>query len=239
MIVAGLITNSMSPFASPLLLVKKKDGTWRFCVDYRKLNSLTIKNKFPLSIVNELLDELAGTKFFSKLDLHVGYHQIRMRPEDEAKTAFKTHHGHFQFRVMPFGLSNAPATFQCVMNALFAPFLRKFVIFFLDDILVCSPDWNTHLEHLILVLYKLREAQFFAKLSKCEFGKTSIHYLGHIISDSGFATDPEKTTMMQKWHVPLTATELRDFLGLTGYYRKFVRNYGLVSKPLTQLLTRV
>jgi hypothetical protein len=160
-----------------------------------------------------------------------------MRPEDEAKTAFKTHHGHFQFRVMPFGLSNAPATFQCVMNALFAPFLRKFVIVFLNDILVYSPDWNTHLEHLTVVLCKLREAQFFAKLSKCEFGKTSIHYLGHIISDSGVSTDPEKTTVMQNWPVPLTATELRGFLGLTGYYRKFVRNYGLISKPLTQLLT--
>jgi hypothetical protein len=208
MIRSGVVTTSMSPFASPVLLVKKKDGSLRFCVDYRKLNSLTIKNKFPLPIVDELLDELVGTKFFSKLDLPAGYHQIRMRPEDEQKTTFKTHHGHFQFRVMPFGLSNAPATFQCVMNSVFAPFLRKFVIVFLDNILVYSESWSAHLNHLRQVLLTLQQAQLYAKLSKCDFGQTSIHYLGHIISDKGVATDPEKTQAMRQWPVPSTHIEL-------------------------------
>lgn len=238
MLQSGVITHSMSPYAAPVLLVKKKDSSWRFCVDFRRLNSATVKNKFPLPVVDELLDELAGAQYFSKIDLRAGYHQIRMREENEEKTAFKTHHGHYHFRVMPFGLCNAPATFQCLMNSVFGRYVRKFIIIFLDDILVFSADLQEHEQHLRLTLDLLREHQLFAKATKCSFAQTSIEYLGHVISKDGVATDTSKTSAMQAWPVPSTPTELRGFLGLTGYYRKFVPHYGIIAKPLTQLLTK-
>ncbi|XP_073357959.1 uncharacterized protein [Aegilops tauschii subsp. strangulata] len=238
MLDAGLITPSISPFAAPVLLVKKKDGTWRFCVDYMRLNAITVKNKFPVLVIDEILDELGRAKWFSKLDLRAGYHQIRMKEEDEFKTAFKTHHEQFQFRVMPFGLATAPGTFKCVMNFAFAGANRKYVLVFMDDILVFNGTLEEHIDHLQSVFDILKENQLFVKESKCAFAQQSLEYLGHIISDKGVSTDPAKIEAMLNWPVPTSVTELRGFLGLTGYYRKFVRNYGLLAKPLTALLKK-
>jgi hypothetical protein len=193
---AGLITHSTSPFASPVLLVQKKDGTWRFCVDYRWLNSITVKNKFPMPLIDEILDELNGASYFTRLDFKSGFHRVRMDPTDEFEISFKTRQGHYQFKMMPFGLTNAPATFQYTMNSVLESYLRKFVIILMDDILIYSKSVEEHAHHLRLVLQLLRKHQFYIKRTKCASAQGELEYLGHIIYAEGLKTCPRKTQVM-------------------------------------------
>jgi hypothetical protein len=238
MLETRVIRHNTSSFSSPVLPVKKKDQLWRFCVDYRHFNALTIKSKYPVPIIDELLDELFGASWFSILDLRAGFHQILLREGEEYKTAFQTHLGHYEFRVMAFGLTGAPRTFQKAMNHTLAPILRKYALVFFDDILVSNSSFDLHLQHMQHMFELLHKDHWKVKISKCSFAANIVSYLGHIVSQAGVATDPTKIQDIIDCTPPSCVKELRSFLGLASYYRKFIRSFGVIVQPLTSLLKK-
>ncbi|KAL0560329.1 hypothetical protein IC582_000730 [Cucumis melo] len=231
----GFIRPSVSPWGAPVLFVKKKDGSMRLCIDYRELNKVTVKNRYPLPRIDDLFDQLQRATMFSKIDLRAGYHQLRIKDEDVPKTAFRSRYGHYEFIVMSFGLTNAPAVFMDLMNRVFREFLDTFVIVFIDDILIYSKTEAEHEEHLRMVLQTLRDNKLYAKFSKCEFWLKQVSFLGHVVSKAGVSVDPAKIEAVTGWTRPSTVSEVRSFLGLAGYYRRFVENFSRIATPFTQL----
>jgi hypothetical protein len=234
----GFIRPSTSPWGCPALFVKKKDESLRLCVDYHPLNAVTIKNKYPLPRIDVLFDQLVGAKVFSKIDLRSGYHQIKIRASDIPKTAFSTRYELYEYLVMSFGLTNAPKYFMYLMNSVFMPKLDKFVVVFIDDILVYSRNEQEHTMHLHTVLQRLRDHHLYAKLSKCDFLLREIKFLGHTISQDGISVDPEKVQEVMDWKPPTTVRQIWSFLGLAGYYRRFIPDFSRIAKPMTELLKK-
>ncbi|KAH0637918.1 hypothetical protein KY289_037833 [Solanum tuberosum] len=231
----GFIRPSVSPWGAPVLFVRKKDGFLRMCIDYRQLNKVTIKNKYPHPRIDDLFDQLQGATCFSKIDLRLGYHQLRVRECDIPKTAFRTRYGHYEFLVMSFGLTNAPTAFMDLINRVFKPYLDVFVIVFIDDILIYSRNEEDHASHLRLVLQTLKDKELYAKFSKCEFWLKSVAFLGHIVSGDGIKVNTRKIQAVQNWPRPTSPTEIRSFLGLARYYRRFVEGFSSIASPLTKL----
>ncbi|GJR91016.1 putative reverse transcriptase domain-containing protein [Tanacetum coccineum] len=231
----GFIRPSSSPWGAPVLFVKKKDGSFRMYIDYRKLNKLTVKNCYPLPRIDDLFDQLQGSNVYSKIDLRSGYHHLRVQEQDIPKTAFRTRYGHYEFQVMPFGLTNAPAVFMDLMNRVCKPYLDKFVIVFIDDILIYSKDKKEHEEHLEAILELLKKEKLYAKFSKCEFWISKVQFLGHIIDSRGIHVDPAKIESIKDWASPKTPTEIRQFLGLAGYCRRFIEGFLKIAKSITKL----
>ena len=234
----GFIRESVSPWGTPVIFVDKRDGGRRMCGDYRNLNNVTIKNKYPLPRIQDLFDQIRGAGVFSKIDLRSGYHQIKIKEEDIPKTAFVSRYGHHEYLVVPFGLTNAPAIFMNLMNKIFMPYLDKFVIVFIDDILIYSKDKAEHAKHLKIVLQILREHQLYAKFSKCEFWLDQVEFLGHVISKDGIAVNPSKIQAILEWKAPINAKEIRGFLGMAGYYRRFIEGFSKIAGPMTKLLRK-
>jgi hypothetical protein len=234
----GLIRPSSSLWGCPAIFVKKKDQSLRMCVDYWPLNAVTVKNKYPLPCIDILFDQLSKAKALSKIDLRFGYHQIKIHPKDVPKTAFSTRYSLYEYLVMSFGLTNAPAHFMYLMNSVFMPEFDKFMVVFIDHILVYSENEEDHAEHLRIVLTRLREHQLYAKFSKCEFWLREVPFLGHVLSDGGIMVDPTKVQEVLDWKAPISVHEVQSFLGLAGYYRCFILDFSKIAKPMTRLLQK-
>jgi len=234
----GFIRPSLSEWGYPALFVKKKDQSLCMCVDYRPLNAVTIKNKYPLPWIDILFDQLSKAKVFSKIDLRSGYHQIKIHPQDIPKTTFSTRYGLYEYVFMSFGLTNAPTYFMYLMNSVFMPELDKFIVVFIDDILVYSENEQDHVEHLRVLLTRLREHQLYVKFSKCEFWLKKVPFLGQILLEEGIAVDPAKVQGVMDWKAPTSVLKVRSFLGLAGYYCRFIPDFSEIAKTMTSLLQK-
>ncbi|KAM2418624.1 hypothetical protein ACFX1W_025288 [Malus domestica] len=235
---AGYIQPSKSPYGAPVLFQRKKEGSLKLCIDYRALNKITIKNKYPLPLIADLFDQLGEARYFTKLDLRSGYYQVRIAPGDESKTAMVTRYGAFEYKVMPFGLTNAPATFCTLMNKVFHPYLDKFVVVYIDDIVVYSKTLEEHVKHLRIVFKTLREHELYVKKEKCSFATKEVEFLGHKIKEGKLMMEKGKIKAIQEWEPPTKVPTLRSFLGLTNYYRRFIKGYSAIAAPLTDLLKK-
>ncbi|GKC17468.1 putative reverse transcriptase domain-containing protein [Tanacetum coccineum] len=235
-LIPGAAPVARAPYRlAPSEMQELSDQIQEMCIDYRELNKLTVKNRYPLPRIDDLFDQLQGSSVYSKIDLRSGYHQLRVRDEDIPKTAFRTRYGHYEFQVMPFGLTNAPAVFMDLMNRVCKPYLDKFVIVFIDDILIYSHNKEEHADHLRIILELLRKEKLYAKFSKCDFWISIVQFLGHVIDSQGIHVDPAKIKAVKNWASPTTPTEIRQFLGLAGYYRRFIKDFSKIAKSLTEL----
>ena len=238
MLSRGVIRPSSSPWSSPVVMVRKKNGSWRFCIDYRKLNAVTHQDAYPLPRIDATLESLAGSTLFTTLDLASGYWQVEIEEDDKEKTAFSTEKGHFEFNVMPFGLTNAPATFQRLMECILAGLTGEQCLIYIDDIIVFSASFPEHLERLTNVFLKLQDAGLKLKTEKCKFVQKAVKYLGHVVSAEGICPDPAKTEVVVSYPVPTSAKEVKQFMGLCNYYRRFVKDYSKIAAPLFKLLSK-